>query len=157
MALLPLKAFAYAVYAKGGPGMKGIAVHRLLAFFFFAAMALLSACSNTISNTSEKTDSFTTDKTFSYDKKYYALQNVEETESGRSIKVTVYSTDMNKAVAEFTPARASDFWGICWESDTYNIWIQSGDAGVLCYACQGEEWTFEGSAERPSYIISKYD
>lgn len=137
--------------------MKGIAIHHLITIFFFAAMALLSACSNTISNTSVNKDSFTTDKAFSYDEKYYAIQGVEETESGRNIKVTVYSTDTNKAVAEFTPARASDFWGICWESDTYNIWIQSGDVGVLCYACQDEEWIFDGSAERPSYIISKYD
>lgn len=57
----------------------------------------------------------------------------------------------------FQPARASDFWGICWEHDTYNIWIQSGDIGVLCYSYEDGKWELDTSAARPDYVVSKYD
>lgn len=63
----------------------------------------------------------------------------------------------DEAVFSFTPARASDFWGICWETDTYNIWIQSGDIGVICYAYADGNWEVDPTAIRPDSIVSKYD
>ena len=71
--------------------------------------------------------------------------------------ITVYRSETNAEVFSFAPARASDFWGVCWESKSYNIWIQSGDVGILCYQFDDETWTLNENAERPADIISKYD
>lgn len=100
--------------------------------------------------------SFTSEKTFSYDKQYYAVQEVFEEDGIRFIDVKIYSAD-HVLVDSFSPARASDFWGICWEKDTYHIWVQSGDLGVVCYCCDHEKWTLNPSAVRPDDIVSKYD
>ncbi len=97
--------------------------------------------------------SFTSRKTESYDGKYYATQTKHE----KAIKVTVYEKETDKEVYSFTPARSMDFWGICWESDSYNIWIQSGDIGVYCYKYTDNKWELDKQAERPADIISKYD
>ncbi len=97
--------------------------------------------------------SFTSRKTESYDGKYYATQTKYE----KAIKVTVYEKETDKEVYSFTPARSMDFWGICWESDSYNIWIQSGDIGVYCYKYTDNKWELDKQAERPADIISKYD
>lgn len=102
-----------------------------------ATIGLLSACSNGESKANDW-GSFTADKTYSYDEKYYASQSVVEGKEARMVKVAVCRTNTDEVVAEFEPARASDFWGVCWEKDTYNIWVQSGDIGTLCYVYQNE-------------------
>lgn len=114
----------------------------------------LCACSG---GTDENWGSFTPDKTYSYDGKYYALQSVVEGEEAKMIRVSVYLADADQLVAEFEPARAWDFWGICWERDTYHIWTQSSDIGIHCYAYQDGAWTLDEDRERPSYILSRYD
>lgn len=72
------------------------------------------------------------------------------------IVVTVYKTDSNEEVGNFIPARAFDFWGICWERDSYNIWTQSADIGDYCYKYVDGKWICDGMIP-PDYIISKYD
>lgn len=102
--------------------------------------------------------SFTLDKAYSYDEKYYAIQEAEDTgASFKYIKVSVYESETNSLIFSFYPARALDFWGICWENDTYNIWTQSADIGIYCYKYDDEQWEIDYSAQRPEYIISKYD
>ena len=115
---------------------------------------LFCGCSNRASVA--EWGNFTSEKTFSYDGKYYALHKTTEMEDTTYINVEIYTAD-GVPVASFQPARASDFWGICWEKDTYNIWIQSGDMGTLCYSYDHGEWSRNGSAIRPDYIVSKYD
>ncbi len=97
--------------------------------------------------------SFSPDKTESYDGKYYAFQTVVD----RMIEVTVYETDTGREVYSFRPARSVDFWGICWERDSYNIWTQSADIGIYCYEFENEVWTVNADALRPSYIVSRWD
>ncbi|MCM1262936.1 MAG: hypothetical protein NC313_09455 [Butyrivibrio sp.] len=102
--------------------------------------------------------SFTLDKVYSYDEKYYAIQEAEDTGSSfKYIKVSIYESETNSLIFSFYPARALDFWGICWENDTYNIWTQSADIGIYCYKYDDEQWEIDYSAQRPEYIISKYD
>lgn len=102
--------------------------------------------------------SFSSDKTYSYDGKYYAIQNAEDLGgSAREINVSIYETETDTFVFSFYPARAMDFWGICWENDTYNIWTQSADIGIYCYKYENGQWERDDSAIRPDYIISKYD
>lgn len=129
-----------------------------MAILVCVGVGCLSACSGGGENNTNDWGSFTADKTYSYDEKYYASQSVVEGAEARMIRVAVCLTDTDEVVAEFEPARARDFWGVCWEKDTYNIWAQSGDIGTLCYAYQDDEtWVLDERAERPSYIISKYD
>lgn len=107
---------------------------------------------NTSSDLNPQYGSFTVDKTSSYDGKYYALISEDE----QMIVITLYSSDDNE-VFSFEPCRKLDFWGICWENDSYNLWIQSGDIGIKCYGMADEVWSINDDAIRPDYIISKYD
>ena len=117
-------------------------------------LLVFGGCNNQSFN--EEWGSFTAEKTFSYDKQYYAVQEIFVEDDIRFIDVKIYSAD-NTLIDSFQPARARDFWGICWEKDTYNIWIQSADIGVVCYSYDGEKWEQNESAERPDHIVSKYD
>ncbi len=101
--------------------------------------------------------SFTAEKTNSFDDVFYAVQTVEEKDDISYIVVDVYKTENDEKIYSFSPARASDFWGICWEETTYNIWVQSADVGVLCYEYQDGCWNLNENAVRPKEIISKYD
>ncbi len=126
---------------------------KLICVFLFMCL-LFAGCQN--QNSNENWGSFTAEKAYSYDQKYYAIQNSKEMDDISFIEVVIYN-GKNEMVYTFTPARASDFWGICWEKDTYNIWIQSADIGIICYSYDNEMWTENNTAVRPDYIISKYD
>lgn len=112
-------------------------------------------CSCTVGFTAPGTEygSFTIRKTYSYDEKYYAYM----TQHDDMIVVNIYSSEDDSEVYTFEPCRKMDFRGICWENDSYNLWVQSGDLGVLCYSMSDEVWTYDDSAVRPDYIVSKYD
>ena len=126
---------------------------KLICMLLFVCL-LFAGCQNQHSN--ENWGSFTAEKTYSYDQKYYAIQNTKEIDGIIFVEVEIYN-NKNELINTFTPARASDFWGICWEQDTYNIWIQSADIGLICYSCDNETWTENNTATCPDYIISKYD
>lgn len=101
--------------------------------------------------------SFTTDKTYSCDLRFYALQTVEQVESYHEIVVTVYETASDDPVFTFKPDRASDCWGICWERDSYDIWVQSGDTGTSCWEYLDGEWKRGNGRVCPEYIVSRWD
>ena len=132
--------------------------------FLLLILMLLSGCVKANSNVykneqSGNYGSFTSEKTYSFDKKYYALQTVDNDENSRmyrGIIVSIYD-GMDRLVFSFSPARAWDFWGICWEKDSYNIWIQSSDTGTYCYRYDNDKWLLDESAEKPDYIITKYE
>ncbi len=128
-------------------------MRRIISVLLFVCLFFVG-CEN--QNYNENWGSFTAEKTYSYDQKYYAIQNEKEID-GISFIDVVICNEKNESVYTFTPARASDFWGICWENDNYNIWIQSADIGVICYSYDNEIWTENNTAIRPDYIISKYD
>ena len=119
----------------------------IAAFFIMCSCTLVSA-----SAPGTEYGSFTIEKTSSYDGKYYAYM----TQHDQMIVVNIYSEDDNE-VFTFEPCRKSDFWGICWENDNYNLWVQSGDIGIICYTESDEVWSVDDSAVRPDYIISKYE
>lgn len=124
--------------------------------YLLSLIVLLVFCGCTNRASLAEWGSFTSEKAFSYDSKYYAVQKTTEKDDTTYINVEIYTSE-DVLVDSFQPARARDFWGICWEKDTYNIWIQSGDIGILCYSCDNEEWSRNNTAIRPEYIVSKYD
>lgn len=105
----------------------------------------------------EKWGSFTPYKTYSYDNRFYAVQTVEKGVMASVIVVSIYEAETDEFVGDFCPARSWDFWGICWESDSYNIWTQSADIGIYCYVYQDGQWIRDENAVRPEDIVSKYD
>ncbi len=110
----------------------------------------------------EKYGSFTPEDTYSYDGRLIAHQEVEKglgiNSLERRIIVNIKDSETGELIGSFSPARAWDFWGICWENDSYNIWIQSGDTGCHRWKYENGEWKQDLShPERPDYIISKYD
>ena len=117
-----------------------------------AAFAMCSCTVGSASAPGTEYGSFTIEKTSSYDGKYYAYM----TQHDQMIVVNIYSEDDNE-VFTFEPCRKSDFWGIFWENDSYNLWVQSGDIGIICYTESDEVWSVDDSAVRPDYIISKYE
>ena len=122
---------------------------KTFALFLVFVVLVVSACRADNINYG----SFTSERTESYDRKYFADQTVSDS----SVTVTVYDHETKNEVFSFAPARSRDFWGICWESDSYNIWVQSGDIGVVCYQYDNGTWILNEEAQRPAEIVSKYD
>ena len=69
----------------------------------------------------------------------------------------IIETETDEEVYSFSPARALDFWGICWENDTYNIWIQSSDIGDYCYKYDTDTWILDEEAQMPDYIVTRHE
>ena len=129
-------------------------MRKILAVLLSIAAIFIMCSCTLISASAPGTEygSFTIEKTSSYDGKYYAYM----TQHDQMIVVNIYSED-DTEVFTFEPCRKSDFWGICWENDSYNLWVQSGDIGIICYTESDEVWSVDDSAVRPDYIISKYE
>ena len=99
--------------------------------------------------------SFTCDKTYSYDGNYYAVFN----ESFGPFEIDVYSSDgyVNAIVPQscFDDFNKGAFWGVCWENDSYNLWVQTKNGDTMCFSKIGDEWILNEDAVRPDYIICK--
>ncbi len=94
----------------------------------------------------------------SFDGKLVAKQNVEKLGDIRYVRVYVYDKENGELVGDFWTERAWDFWGICWENDSYNIWIQSADVGIYCYRYQDGTWVRDSiNTKRPDYIVSRWE
>jgi hypothetical protein len=104
-------------------------------------------------NKEKEYGSFTIDRTYSHDKKYYAEC---VTRSTGAVYIEVYESASNLRISSFNACRSSDFWGICWEYDNYNLWIASADIGYICYSFNGEEWVRNKEAVKPDYIIGRW-
>lgn len=135
--------------------MKKKALNIFFAAVILALPVLFAACAAVEQTDHEDKNwgSFTSERTESHDHKYYAVQTAVDPD----VVVTIYNKETDEKVFSFSPARASDFWGICWESDSYNIWIQSADIGIKCYRYDNGNWILDENAERPADIISKYE
>lgn len=130
----------------------------LLALFCILAVSVM-ICHDISTAHSSKYGSFTADDAVSSDGKYIAHQRVVKPDgyTAKMICVEVCDSSTDEMIDSFIPARAWDFWGICWEENSHNIWIQSSDIGVFCYEEQNGKWVLNAEAERPSSIVTKYD
>jgi len=120
-------------------------------------LVLLSGCSPEPQE--DNWGSFTSDDAYSSDGKYLAKHSVVRPEGydADMIQVDICDSATGEVLNSFFPARASDFWGICWEENSHNLWIQSGDTGIACYAPADGQWLLNADATRPESIKSKYD
>lgn len=133
------------------------------ALFTLFCICILANCYGKISVYSwEKYGSFTPEDSYSYDGKMIAHQLVEKgiglNHLTKRVFIEIRDSRTGQMLTRFSPARAFDFWGVCWEHDSYNIWIQSGDIGTHCYRYEDGQWKYDDSHPlRPDYIVSKYD
>lgn len=125
---------------------------RYTLLILLCCAVLLEGCTKSIPS-SEFWGSYTSDKTYSYDHKLYAVQTVEN----HSVVVTIYDAGTNEMADRFSTERAMDFGGICWEKDSYNIWTQSADSGHDCFEYRNGKWVCNEELIAPEYIVSKYD
>lgn len=103
--------------------------------------------------------SFTDQPVVTWDGQYRAEHQAvrEEGMDVSMIRVDIYLQETNERVDTFYPARAADFWGVCWEENTHHLWIQSADAGIQCYERTVSGWRIKENAVRPDSILSKWD
>ncbi len=127
---------------------------KRLLYLICAMLLLVSGCGG---RGTQDWGSFTPDKAYSHDGTLYAVQGTRESGGVTYAEVSICSAENDKVLCSFRPARARDFWGVCWESGTHNLWIQSGDTGTVCYTYKDGGWEPDPSAVRPEDIVSKYD
>ncbi|MBQ4434937.1 MAG: hypothetical protein II879_02485 [Clostridia bacterium] len=110
-------------------------------------------------NSDEFWGSFTSELSYSFDRKYYAVQTWEPSSRNKTGMVTVKicetGTDEQKCC--FIAGRTFDFWGICWEKDSYNLWTQSADTGLIGYEYHNGNWECSDELRCPDYIISRWN
>lgn len=83
----------------------------------------------------------------SYDGKY----SVSLTAENKEVLITVLSgTD---EVFVFSAGNESEFRGICWDKNSYDLWLQYQDGGLICYKMADETWEAANGAEKPEYIV----
>ena len=92
------------------------------------------------------------------DGKLYAEQSLQHdpADDVNYVKVTVYDAENRLSVGEFIAARAMDFWGICFEPDNWNIWVQSGDEGVFCMRWDDGRWVKDRDLPVPDSIVTRH-
>ena len=140
-------------------------VKRHILIFVVSLAALFALYHGSIAIRSLKPDdpaqygSFTSKTTTSSDSRYTARQKVVRPlgYEVEMVRVDVYDNNTGEMADSFITDRAFDFWGICWEEGSYNIWIQSGDIGVYCFEEIDGKWIKNFDMERPEGIISRYD
>ena len=103
--------------------------------------------------------SFTPLNCCSFDGKYMALQSVEKRENDavKMIYVYIFDTESSEAVDVLRTERAFDFWGICWDRDSYDIYVQSADVGVYAFRYGDGVWNRDPEGQIPEYIVSRWD
>ncbi len=103
--------------------------------------------------------SFTYLPTESYDGRYRAELNIERRDGDLATTVYVYITDTESGeTAEVIRSeRAYDFWGICWDKSSYDIYVQSSDVGTYALRYKDGAWQKDPKAEIPDYIVSRVD
>lgn len=95
----------------------------------------------------------------SSDGRLSASQSVEDDAEGgaRVVRITISNEDNGMAVGAFIAARAMDYQGVCFAPDSYDIWVQTADAGVYCMRYADGVWEKDPNAARPEGVVSRYD
>ena len=103
--------------------------------------------------------SFTYLNCCSFDGRFIALQSVEKRESDQSEYVYVYIADAESSEVRyvFRAERAFDFWGICWDRDSYDLWLQSADVGIYVMRYADGSWTRNFEAQQPDWLVTRWN
>lgn len=83
----------------------------------------------------------------SFDGKYTAKITTED----REVSITVLSG--SDEVFKIEAGKESDFRGLCWDKNSYDLWLQYQDGKLVCYHMADETWGIADGAEKPDYIV----
>ena len=109
---------------------------------------VLTSCKSNetnISVTEEQLAKFTTNMTATYDSEYFAIVGVNVDENDSTAVINIFSAD-GDSVYSFDTVSIDYFLGICWEKDTYNLWVLTSDNGPVCYKHENREWSLDETA-----------
>ena len=83
----------------------------------------------------------------SYDGKYSIDLTVED----KMVSITIMSG--SDEVFVIPAGKESEFRGVCWDKNSYDLWLQYKDGDLICYHMADETWEVDTGAEKPDYII----
>ena len=83
----------------------------------------------------------------SYDGKY----SVSLTSEDKDVSITVSSGA--DEVFVFSAGSESEFRGVCWDKESYDLWLQYQDGVLVCYSMNDGEWQLNSGAQKPDYIV----
>lgn len=103
--------------------------------------------------------SFTYLPTDSFDGKYRANINIEQRDGDYATTVYVYiiDTESDETAEVIRTERAYDFWGICWDKGSYDIYVQSSDVGTYTLRYKDGTWQKDRETAIPDDIVSRVD
>lgn len=111
---------------------------------------ILTSCKTAktkISVTEEQLAKFTANTSATFDSKYFAIVGVNTNENGSTAVINIFSAE-GSSVYSFDTVSVDCFLGICWEKDTYNIWVLTSDNGPMCYTHENGEWALDETQTR---------
>lgn len=99
--------------------------------------------------------SFNVEEAMSYDKKFTAKVLI----GSGMVTVQIIDNETDAIVSSFKPCGKGEFYGICWENDSYNLWVQTDTSLVICYSMKESKWDWQinENARKPDYIKGRYD
>ncbi len=83
----------------------------------------------------------------SYDGRYTAVVSSED----KKVMITVMSG--SDEIAVFSPGDESEWRGVCWDKNSYDLWMQYQGGVLVCYSMTDNGWEEDPGAEKPDYIV----
>ena len=73
--------------------------------------------------------------------------------------VQIIDNETDSIVSSFKPCGKGSFYGVCWENDKYNLWVQTDTSYLICYSMKESRWDWEinKNARKPDYIKGRYE
>ena len=99
--------------------------------------------------------SFNVEEAKSYDNRFTAKCLI----GSGMVTVQIIDNEKDSIVSSFKPCGKGDFYGVCWENDSYNIWVQAEGARFICYSMKDSRWDWEikEKARKPDYIKGRHE
>ena len=99
--------------------------------------------------------SFNVEEAKSYDGKFTAKVLI----GSGMVTVQIIDNETDSIVSSFKPCGKGQFYGICWENDSYRLWVQTDTSRFICYSIKESrwDWQMEEGARKPEYIKGRYD
>ena len=125
--------------------MKKILILTMIVLLMITGCNSKNTALDEVQITKEQAEMFTTDMTASFDSKYFTIMGAS-VEDDKTLAVVNIFSEMGDSVYSFTAGNIDNFFGVCWEKDTYNLWILTSDNGAMCYKHENGEWSFDETA-----------
>lgn len=127
--------------------MKKILILTMIVLLMITGCNSKNTASDEVQITKEQAEMFTTDMTASFDSKYFAIMGAS-VEDDKTLAVVNIFSEMGDSVYSFTAGNIDNFFGVCWEKDTYNLWILTSDNDAVCYKYADNKWVLDNNESK---------